>query len=211
IDAPACVTSSGLVATKPIVIVAGLPNLFTLGDLAPVQTGPAGLLPIQTPVSPDGRYVVTATLLPSVTIIDTTIDEMVLSLACDAGCHGVNFGANVNGGYNAYVSSKFSNALIVFDPAEAIAADNGDGILSSTEAAGVVGRVLIATNNANSDAIIDDSVTALDGMGGQGVLAIPNPYDGWIELTASSDELTPEVQVWVDEMKSNGQDDPFTP
>ena len=70
---------------------------------------------------------------------------------------------------------------------------------------------MIATSNANSDAIIDDSVTALDGMGGQGVLAIPNPYDGWIELTASSDDLTPEVQNWVDEMKSNGQDDPFTP
>jgi hypothetical protein len=211
IDEDACVDGTNLVATKPIVLVTGLPNLFTSGDLAPVQTGSAGLLPVQTPVSPDGRYVVTATLLPSVTIIDTTTDEMVLSLACDAGCHGVNFGANINEGYNAYVSSKFSNALIVFDPAEAVAADDGDGILSPAESAGVVGRVLIATNNANSDAIIDDSVTALDGMGGQGVLAIPNPYDGWIELTAASDELSPDVQDWIDEMKSNGQDDPFIP
>jgi len=212
IDAPACVTESGLVVTKPIVIVGNIPNLFTLGDLAPVQTGAAGLLPIQTPVSPDGRYVVTATLLPSVTIIDTTADELVLSLGCDAGCHGVNFGANVNGGYNAYVSSKFSNALIVFDPEEAIAADaNGNGILDSNEALGVVGRVLLTTANAESDAIIDDTVTALDGMGGQGVLAIPNPYDGWIELTADSDDLSSEVQDWIDEMKSNGQDDPFQP
>ena len=71
---------------------------------------------IQTPVDPSGRYVVTATLLPSIVIIDTEKDEMVLSLTCDADCHGVNFGVNTNGGYNAYVSSKFSNALIVFDP-----------------------------------------------------------------------------------------------
>ena len=212
IDTPACVTDSGLVAIKPIVIVANISNLFTLGDLAPIQTGAAGLLPIQTPVSPDGKYVVTATLLPSVTIIDTTTDELVLSLGCDAGCHGVNFGANVNGGYNAYVSSKFSNALIVFDPEEAIAADtDANGILDSSEASGVVGRVLLATANAESGAIIDDTVTALDGMGGQGVLAIPNPYDGWIELTADSDELSSEVQDWIDEMKSNGQDDPFQP
>ena len=64
IDAPACVTDSGLVATKPIVIVANIPDLFDAGDLTPNPTGPAGLLPIQTPVSPDGKYVVTATLLP---------------------------------------------------------------------------------------------------------------------------------------------------
>jgi len=212
IDVPACVDGINQVAVKPIVLISGIPNLLTLGDLAPIQTGPAGLLPIQTPISPDGRYVVTATLLPSITLIDTTTDEMVLSLACDAGCHGVNFGANVNGGYNAYVSSKFSNALIVFDPVEAVAADaDNNGILNATESAGIVGRVLLTTSNAVPSAIIDDSVTALDGMGGQGVLAIPNPYDGWIELTSASSNLSPEVQGWINEMITNGQDDPYTP
>ena len=60
--------------------------------------GVAGLLPIQTPVDPTEKYVVTATLLPSIVIIDTETDEMVLSLACDTEYHGVNFGANVDEG-----------------------------------------------------------------------------------------------------------------
>ena len=195
---------------KHIVVVGNVPNLFTAGDLAPAPTGAAGLLPIQTPASPDGKYVVTATLFPSVTIIDTEIDEMVLSLGCDAGCHGVNFGANVNGGYNAYVSSKFSNAMIVFDPESAIAADvagDGNGILDATESIGVVGRVILATDNAPG-AIIDDNITGFDGMGGQGVLAIPNPYDGWIEETVASGSLSAEVQTWVNSL-STSQQDPY--
>ena len=88
-DTPACVNgTTNLIDTKPIVLISGLPNLFELGDLSVDQTGSAGLLPIQTPVDPTGKYVVTATLLPSITIIDTETDTMVLSLACDAGCHG---------------------------------------------------------------------------------------------------------------------------
>jgi len=220
IGAPACNVDNDddgvadtQVAIKPIVLVGELPNLFTEGELAPTQTGPAGLLPIQTPVSPDGKYVVTATLLPSITIIDTDIDALVLSLACDAGCHGANFGAHVDGGYNAYVSSKFSNALIVFDPAEAVASDvDGNGILDSTESVGVVGRVLLSTGNLASGAVIDDSVVGLDGMGGQGVLAIPNPYNGWIEETAAlvdTGELSPEVNIWITSMIANGQDSPY--
>jgi len=205
IGAPACVDGAVLVDTKPIVLISGIPNLLTTGELTPVQTGPAGLLPIQTPVSPDGKYVVTATLLPSITIIDTETDEMVLSIPCDAGCHGANFGANANGGYNAYVSSKFSNALIVFDPEEAINADTGDGILDSTEASGIVGRVLLATDNFAPGAITDDSVNGFDGMGGQGVLAIPNPYDGWIEETVASGSLSSEVQNWVNLLDGDQQ------
>lgn len=204
--APKCGPAGSEVNTKPIVLIANW------DPITGTQTGPAGLLPIQTPVSPDGKYVVTATLLPSITIIDTTTDELVLSLACDAGCHGVNFGAKSDGGYYAYVSSKFSNALTVFDPEEAIAADaagDGNGILDSTEAAGVVGKVVLATSNLASGAILDDVVVGLDGMGGQGVLAIPNPYDGWIELTAASTTLSPEVQGWINSMAANGQDDPY--
>ena len=209
IDTPACISGGGLVATKPIVLIANW------DPVSGTQTGPAGLLPIQTPVSPDGKYVVTATLLPSITIIDTTTDELVLSLDCDAGCHGVNFGANANGDYNAYVSSKFSNALIVFDPEDAITADaagNGDGILDAIEASGVVGKVSLSESNAALGANFDDTPTGLHGMGGQGVLAIPNPYDGWIEATAAlqgTGDLSPQVDGWVASMIANGQDDPY--
>ena len=205
-DEPACVDGETLVDTKPIVLVAGLPNLFTAGELSPTQDGPAGLLPIQTPVDPTGRYVVTATLLPSIVIIDTEVDEMVLSLTCDAGCHGVNFGANVDGGYNAYVSSKFSNALIVFDPEDVIAADGSldpldkDGILSAEESVGVVGRVILAEENAIDNPNFDGTPTGSHGMGGQGVLAIPNPYNGWIQETVASDNLSDEMQGWIDQL-----------
>lgn len=207
--APACIDGAGLVATKPIVLVANY-DLIT-----GTQTGPTGLLPIQTPVSPDGRYVVTATLLPSITIIDTTTDELVLSLGCDAGCHGVNFGANDNGGYNAYVSSKFSNALTIFDPEDAIAADiagDGNGILSASEAAGVVGKVILSENNAAAGATFDGTPSGNHGFGGQGVLAIPNPYDGWIEETAAlvdTGALSTEVNGWITTMIANGQNDPY--
>jgi FtsP/CotA-like multicopper oxidase with cupredoxin domain len=219
IGTPACNVDSdddgvadSQVATKPIVLpLPGISNLFDLptvvpDDLLPDQTGAAGLLPIQTPVSPDGKYVVTATLLPSITIIDTEIDELVLSLACDAGCHGVNFGANENGGYNAYVSSKFSNAMIVFDPESAVLADDGDGILDATESTGIVGRVILATDNNAPGAIVDDTITGFDGMGGQGVLAIPNPYDGWIEETTASSSLSTEVQSWINSLSASQQD-----
>ncbi|MDH5569705.1 MAG: hypothetical protein OEX98_07960, partial [Nitrosopumilus sp.] len=189
--------------------VTGIPNLFNAGELAPNQTGAAGLLPIQTPVDPTGKYVVTATLLPSITIIDTETDEMVLSLACDAGCHGVNFGANVDGGYNAYVSSKFSNALIVFEPEDAVAADtDGNGILDSTESAGVVGRVILSEQNASENPTFDGTPNGSHGMGGQGVLAIPNPYDGWIEATVASSNLSVEVQGWVDQLSAK-QKNPY--
>jgi hypothetical protein len=208
-DEPACVDGTDLVSTKPIVLITGIPNLLTAGDLAPTQTGAAGLLPIQTPVDPTGRYVVTATLLPSITIIDTEIDEMVLSLACDAGCHGVNFGANVDGGYNAYVSSKFSNALIVFDPEDAVASDvDRNGILDADESSGVVGRIILSEQNASSDYKFDVSPNGSHGMGGQGVLAIPNPYDGWIQETVSSSDLSAEVQGWVNQL-SPSQKDPY--
>ena len=214
IDTPACIDGTDLVDTKPILLVTGISNLFTKGNLTPTQLGPAGLLPIQTPVDPSGKYVVTATLLPSIVIIDTEIDEMVLSLACDAGCHGVNFGANVNddgtgSGYNAYVSSKFSNALIVFDPKDAIDNDDdGNGILDADESVGVVGRVVLADTNSIVNPNFDKTPNGHHGMGGQGVLAIPNPYDGWIEATIASENLSGEMQLWIDQL-SPQQKDPY--
>jgi DNA-binding beta-propeller fold protein YncE/plastocyanin len=148
-------------------------------------TGPLGALPIQTPVSPTGKYVVTAnTLTGTITIIDTDTDTLVKSLPCDAGCHGVNFAAKRGGGYLAYVSSKFSNSLIVVDPDP-----NNDG--EPTDAA-VIGRVVLT---AGPDTRTDDRVIANAGMGGQGVLPIPLVYNGWVQNipnTPPFDQLTCE-------------------
>ena len=148
-------------------------------------TGPIGALPIQTPVSPTGKYVVTAnTLTGTITIIDTDTDTLVKSLPCDAGCHGVNFGAKRGGGYLAYVSSKFSNSLIVVDPDP-----NSDG--EPTDAA-VIGRVVLT---ADPGTRTDDRIIANAGMGGQGVLPIPLVYNGWVQNVPNTppfDQLTCE-------------------
>jgi YVTN family beta-propeller protein len=147
-------------------------------------TGPVGALPIQTPVSPDGKYMVTAnTLTGTITIVRTSTDTLVKMLPCDPGCHGVQFGAKRGGGYYAYVSSKFSNSLIVVD-----GDPNGDG---NPGDAAIAGRVILV---ATPSTAMDDQVIGQAGMGGQGVLAIPIVYNGWVqqlppdwsrELTAS--------------------------
>jgi YVTN family beta-propeller protein len=134
-------------------------------------SGPMGFLPIQTPVSPDGQYMVTAnTGSGTITIVDTETDELVKSLPCSAGCHGVNFGAKKGGGYYAYVSSSFSNDMIVVD-----GDPNNDGDPSD---AMIVGRVVLI---ASPETQMDDTITGLAGTGGQGVLAIPNVYNGWVQ------------------------------
>ena len=142
-----------------------------------------GGLPIQIPVSPDGHEVLVANTLSSkVTVIDTKTDTVVKELPCDAGCHGINFGAKKGGGYYAYVSSKFSNAMSVVDPDP-----NGDGNPSD---AAVVGKMLL---EAGPGTAMDDTVTDYAGMGGQGVLALPLVYNGWsqhVPLTAPWNGLT---------------------
>jgi DNA-binding beta-propeller fold protein YncE len=139
-------------------------------------TGPVGGLPIQTPVSPDGRYMVTAnTLTATILITDTKTDTLVKMLPGEAGTHGVQFGAKKGGGYYAYVANKFANALTVVD-----ADPNGDGDFSD---AAIVGRVLLTGDAATA---IDDTVVGYPGMGGQGVLAIPVPYNGWVQQLPQS-------------------------
>jgi hypothetical protein len=69
-----------------------------------------------------------------------------------------------------YVSSKFSNDLIIVD------------LDSQAE----VGRVvLVAKGDLNDDGKLntfsDDSVRDHPGMGGQGVLPIPLVYNGWVQ------------------------------
>ena len=177
IGAPSCQSGGGPVAVK---------NINLLANYNPVNgaiTGPVGALPIQTPVSPHGRWVITAnTLTATITIIDTATDELVKMLPCSAGCHGVNFGAKAGGGYYAYVSSKFSNDLLIVDPDP-----NGDG--GAADAA-IVGRVILVSG---AGTLTDDTPTLNRGMGGQGVLAIPNPYNGWVQKLPQfwKDQLTP--------------------
>ena len=65
----------------------------------------------------------------------------------------------------AYVSSKFSNDLIVVNPDP-----NDDG---NPADANIVGRILLALPRELKDVPVDDEVTAYAGMGGQGVLPIP--------------------------------------
>ena len=138
-----------------------------------------GALPIQTPVDPRGTNMVTAnTLTATITVVDTrhllpdgsvnpNEDTVMAMLPCDPGCHGVQYGAKVGGGYYAYVANKFSNAMIVVDPDP-----NGDGDPSD---AVIAGRVLLAGTGT------DDTVIGNAGMGGQGVLAAPNVYNGWVQ------------------------------
>ena len=139
-------------------------------------TGPVGGLPIQTPVSPDGRYMVTAnTLTSTIVITDTKTDTMVAMLPGDAGTHGVQFGAKKGGGYYAYVANKFANVLTIVD-----ADPNGDGEFADAR---IAGRVLLTASAATAS---DDRVVGYAGMGGQGVLAIPVPYNGWVQRLPQS-------------------------
>src|SRR5215203_5788774 len=173
IAAPACRNGNALVQTKTINLLLGGAALGNYNPITGTGATTSGALPIQTPVSPNGKYVITATTLTAtITIVDTATDELVKVLPCSAGCHGVNFGAKKGGGYYAYVASKFSNDLIVVDPDP-----NDDGNVAD---AAIVGRILL-TAGKDSDAKSDDTVTAYAGMGGQGVLAIPLVYNGWVQ------------------------------
>ena len=146
-------------------------------------TGPVGALPIQTPVSPDGKNMVTAnTLAGTISVIDTATDTLVAMLPCDPGCHGVQYGAKKGGGYYAYVASKFSNRMLVVDPDP-----NNDG---NPKDAKIVGSVGLFSKAATAT---DDAINGNPGMGGQGVLAIPVVYNGWVQNlpAAWKNQLTP--------------------
>ena len=186
IGSPACRSGNALVHTKTINLLLGGASLANYDPVSGAGFSTSGGLPIQTPVSPNGKFVITAaTLTGTITIIDTATDELVKVLPCSAGCHGVNFGAKKGGGYYAYVASKFSNDLIVLDPDP-----NDDGNVAD---ASIVGRILL-TVGEGSDAKTDDTVTANAGMGGQGVLAIPLIYNGWVQKLPQpwKNQLTPK-------------------
>ena len=138
--------------------------------------GLIGGLPVQTPVSPDGRFVVTGnTLGGTITIVSTATDTVVRIIPCDPGCHGVQFGAKKDGGYYAYVTPKFANRLIVLDYDK----DN-DGVVDavSDPVDLIAGWVVLANDEAPVD---NDSITGNRGMGAQGVMPIPTVYNGWVQ------------------------------
>jgi len=160
-------------------------------------------LPIQSPVSPDDKWMVTANLIgpdgpPVITVVDTHVDEIVATLPCDPGCHGVQWGAKKGGDYYAYVSSKFSNALIVVDPKDGYNAE-------------IAGKVILTKESKTA---IDDRVIGYAGQGGQGVLTIPNVYEGWIQQTVEDcgkrDSCSDEINKYLKELKKS-QKDPLNP
>jgi len=168
-------------------------HINLIKDYDPVTgaiSGPVGALPIQTPVSPDGKHMVTANMLTdSITIVDTSTDEVVAMLPCDPGCHGVQYGAKQGGGYYAYVANKFSNRLQVVDPDP-----NGDGNPSDARIAGTVALFAASTTQK------DDAIKGNPGMGGQGILPIPVVYNGWVQNlpAAWSNQLTPAQRNPID-------------
>ncbi|WP_246598817.1 hypothetical protein [Methylogaea oryzae] len=143
-----------------------------------------GLLPIQTPISPDGKYIVTAnTLSATLSIVDVKTNKVLKSLPCEPGCHGVNYGAKQGGGYYAYAASKFANDLIVVD-------------MDKLE---IAGRVLLADGK-------DKDIAANNGMGGQGVLPLPMTEHGHLRDTlkmAGSGKLSREVEGWLKKLTKN--------
>jgi DNA-binding beta-propeller fold protein YncE len=154
-------------------------------------SGPIGGLPIQTPVVPTGKYVVQAnTLTATITFIDTDTDTLVKSLPCDSGCHGANFGAKKGGGYLLYISSKFSNTMMVVDPDP-----NNDG--DPTDATTLGRIVLTSTGDTKQD---DNPIEHL-GMGGQGVLPVPLVYNGWVQNVPNKESFT---QLTCEQRHPNG-------
>ena len=162
-----------VIDTQAKTVVKTINLLENYNPITGALTGPGfvGALPIQTPVSPNGKNMVTAnTLTGTITIVDPVMDTVVAMLPCDPGCHGVQYGAKQGGGYYAYVSSKFSNSLIVVDPDP-----NNDG---NPVDATIVGRILLTSTAQTAS---DDTVTGNRGMGGQGILTIPVVYNGWVQ------------------------------
>jgi YVTN family beta-propeller protein len=175
-----------VIRTATGAVIKTIPLLANYNPISGAVTGPVGALPIQTPVSPDGKVMVTANILTdTITIVDTKSDTLVASLPCDAGCHGVQWGAKHGGGYYAYVSSQYSNTLQVVDPDP-----TGTGDLTK---AAVVGRILLKTQPST---ITDDRIVGNDGMGGQGILAVPVVYNGWVQnLPAAFQQLLTPAQL----------------
>lgn len=187
-------------------ILCNLPVTFTPDGLQGFDLLHTLQAPIQTPVSPDGRFVVTAVLslttvarpptgaADHVAVIDARTDEVVAWLPTPAGTHGANWGAKLGGGYYCYVTNQHANALTVIDPDPDADGDAHD--------AAVVGTILLANGSVGAG--------ATDGTGGQGVKPLPNMHDGWIQPTvelAAAGGVSGEVAGWIAQL-TNFQKNP---
>jgi DNA-binding beta-propeller fold protein YncE len=166
VDAPACPTPDG-----SIVETYSIDLRENYNKISGESKGPYGLSPIQLPISPDDHYMlVVGTFTGNVLEIDMKTNKIVKSFPCGPGCHGINFGAKKGGGYLGYVSVKFANVAWVID-----GDPNSDGDLSDARLTGGV-----VTSGAASK-INDDTPSSQFGQGGQGVWAIPEVYNGWVQ------------------------------
>jgi DNA-binding beta-propeller fold protein YncE len=191
---PACHDGGRMVDSKNISLTKGydyVSGLMSGGSGIPIELPPLssdagssamapGFLPIQNAVSPDNRVMLVANATSgTISVIDIVRDEVVKSLPCDPGCHGINWGAKKGGGYYGYVTSKFANITSVVDSDPA-----GDGDISKVA---VVGRFLTDTGPETRTDVTQKKLQGLhgqytlDGMGGQGVLGIPIVYNGWVQ------------------------------
>jgi len=164
-------------------------------------------LPIQTPASPDGKWVATAvfslvshTNPDTIAIIDTRADggkgELVAELPCPAGCHGANWGAQDGGGYYAYITSQHSNILTVVDPDP-----NNDDDGSDAE---IVAQIVLANGGPTG------GIT--DGSGGQGILPLPLVSNGWVQDTVAAcddGQCSDEVEGWINDLTAAQKDPSF--
>jgi YVTN family beta-propeller protein len=142
------------------------------------STGPFGLVPIQTPISPDDRVMLTVgTVTGNIIVTDMKTNKIVKTLPCGPGCHGINFGAKKGGGYFGYVTVKFANKMIVVD-----ADPDGDGNLSKAK---IAGEVLV---DPESGTQMDDKPTKWIGQGGNGVEIYPVVYNGWVQKLPESEK-----------------------
>lgn len=87
IGAPRCKDGSINLPTKTIGLLLGGTTVGNYDPIAGTGFATSSGLPIQTRVSPNGKYMVTAaTLTGTITIVDTTTDTLVKVLPCSAGC-----------------------------------------------------------------------------------------------------------------------------
>jgi YVTN family beta-propeller protein len=182
--------SMTLTKTIPVTLTPDCRSGPQLGLLDTLQA------PIQTPVSPDGRFVGVAVLSLTtvarpctgspdhVAIIDTRTDTVVQRVGIakpgrSSGTHGANWQPKLGGGYYLVVANQHSNVMTTLDPDP-----NGDGSAADAQ---VVGRTILGAGPS-----------ATDGTGGQGIKPLPNVYDGWVQDTvALAGRLNPEVDGWI--------------
>lgn len=97
-----------------------------------VKVVPVGAVPIQSPFSPDGRWVVVAnTGSANVSIISVDYAnpaniKVVSEAKAYRGAHGVAYGHKQGGGFLAYVTNKYAPVLTVIDLSTRVPAKAGD-------------------------------------------------------------------------------------